>query len=471
MFNITVVGRPNVGKSTLFNVLSGKNIALTAEIAGLTRDRKETLAQFYDIKCLLVDTGGYDTSLDDMSQKIWKQAQLAINSSDCIIFIVDAKAGVSPSDKIIADYLRLSAKPVILCINKIDTKEGRANASLFFELGFANICQVSAEHSIGLMDLYYLIKPYYEKFANSDRNSNINSEKPELSLAFVGKPNVGKSSIINRLLEEERLIVSDIAGTTRDSIYLDLYYNNKKIKVVDTAGLRRRSNVSQAIEKMANSDSIRAINFATVVALIISAEDGLTKQDLIIAKRVVDEGRGLIIIVNKIDLIKNKKTFLNHIVEEIEYNFFQIKQPYVLAISALQDKDILSIMASVLELYEKWQFKIGTSLLNKWLAISIEKNQPPTVKGKRLKIKYASQIKERPATINLWSNFKEEFPESYLRYLRNEFYEAFNLWGSTVRFAIQKSDNPYKDKPRLNKREQQVKKNAIKRRYYRSSSK
>ncbi len=462
MFKIAVVGRPNVGKSTLFNFLSGKNIALTDPTPGLTRDRKETIASLFDMRFLLVDTGGYDDLEDIINKKIWEQALIAIEKSDLIIFMLDGKAGVSPVDDYLAEVLRKISKPIILCVNKIDTREAKQNLSLFHSLGFNDVCPISAAHNQGIADLYEFLKPHYEEYLKTNPEEELD-EKPELSLAFVGKPNAGKSTIINNLLNEERVITSNIAGTTRDSIYLDLFYQNKKIKLIDTAGLRRRSNVEAGVEKMANLDSIRTINFATVVALVISAEEGLTKQDLVLAKHIVEEGRGLIIVVNKIDLIKNKKSFINHISQTIEDNFFQIKQPYVLGISALKDFDVTVIIDAVLDLYEKWQFKINTSTLNKWLAGVVDKNQPPTVKAKRLKIKYASQIKSRPVTINIWTNLKEEFPDSYLRYLQNAFYKSFDLWGSTIRFNLQKSDNPYADRPRLNRREVQVQENRKKR--------
>jgi GTP-binding protein len=315
---------------------------------------------------------------------------------------------------------------------------------------------------MGIADLHTALKPFYEEYLSKNPQEE-QQEKPELSLAFVGKPNAGKSTIVNNLLGENRVITSNIAGTTRDSIYIDLMYDDKKIKLVDTAGLRRRSNVEGFVEKMSNQDSLRSVNFATVVALVISAEEGLSKQDLILAKHIVEEGRGLIIIVNKIDLIKNKKSFLDEIIYTIEDNFFQIKKPYVLGISALKDSDITDIIEATLELYEKWQFKINTSALNRWLGKTLEKNQPPMVKSKRLKVKFASQVKSRPPTINIWANLDKDFPEMYLRYLQNEFYKTFDLWGTTIRFNIQKSDNPYKDKPRLNKREVKVIENHKKR--------
>ncbi|MCL2566600.1 MAG: ribosome biogenesis GTPase Der [Alphaproteobacteria bacterium] len=455
MFKIAIIGRPNVGKSTLFNFLSGKNIALTSDISGLSRDRKENLASLYDMKFILSDTGGYDDAADIINQKIWEQANIAIGNADVVLFILDGKAGLSPIDKYLADVLRKSHKPIILCVNKIDTRDAKQNLSLFEELGFSNICAISAAHSIGIADLYAAIKPFYDEYIRTNPLEEI-SEKPELMLAFVGKPNAGKSTIINNLLGENRVITSSIAGTTRDSIYLDLFYDDKKIKLVDTAGLRRKSNVDSFVERMANMDSLQAINFATVAALVISAEEGLSKQDLTLAKHIVEEGRGLIIVVNKIDLIKNKKAFLNEIALSIEDNFFQIKRPIVLGISALKDANISAIIEASLELYEKWQFKINTSALNRWLGKALERNQPPMVKSRRLKIKFASMIKSRPPTINIWANMDKEFPDSYLRYLQNELYKSFDLWGTTVRFNIQKSENPYKDKPRLNKREEKV---------------
>ncbi|MFL1780900.1 Ribosome biogenesis GTPase Der [Candidatus Hepatincolaceae symbiont of Richtersius coronifer] len=445
MFKIAIVGRPNVGKSTLFNFLTGKETALTDPTPGLTRDRKEGLASIYDINFLFIDTGGYEESEDIINKKIWDQAQIAIAQANCVLFLLDGKAGLSPMDFFLSDFIRKSNKPAIICVNKLDTKEAKANLSLFHELGGENIIPISAAHRMGLNELYYSIKPYYEDYKLTNAVDEV-SLKPEMMLAFVGKPNVGKSTIVNTLLNEERLITNNEAGTTRDSIYIDMYYKDKKIKLVDTAGLRRRSKVDPGIEKMANSDSITAINFANVVALIISAEEGLTKQDLVLAKHIVEEGRALIIVINKIDLVKNKKAFLSEVGEQIEMAFFQIKQPYVIGLSALMDKNINTILEDALDLYKKWQFKIPTSKLNFWIQDVLEQTQPPSIDGRSLKIKYVSQVKSRPPTINLWSNQKEKFPMSYLRYIQNELYKAFDLWGCTIRFNIQKSENPYEGK-------------------------
>lgn len=443
LFKVVIIGRPNVGKSTLFNFLSGRNLALTSAVAGLTRDRKENTAELYDIKFNLVDTGGYDVQEKGINTLIWQQSQEAIKQADVILFVLDGNAGLSPIDTYLANLLRIEAKPTILVVNKVDTRESKKHLSTFHELGFNDICYVSAVHGLGMRDLYDILKKHYKAYQKIHSKLDTNIAKPDLMLSFVGKPNVGKSTLINTLLQEDRLVASNIAGTTRDSIYLDLHYNNQFIKLVDTAGLRRRSKVHIGIEKLANSDSMKAINFSTVVALVISAEDGLTKQDLTLAQHIVKEGRGLIIVINKIDLIKNKKAFINEVTKTIEDNFFQIKEPYIIGISALKDKDINIILNTALELYTKWQFTISTAKLNVWLRDTIATKQPPSIKGKRLKIKYATQTKERPPTISLWSNFAKEFPQSYLRYLQNEFYKTFNLWGCTLRFVVKKSDNPY----------------------------
>ena len=439
MFKVAIVGRPNVGKSTLFNFLIGRNVALTSHYAGLTRDRKESTASLYDIKFNLIDTGGYDVQEGDINSLIWEQSQIAIEQADCILFVVDGKSGISPIDAYLGNLLRKTSKPVILVVNKIDTSESKKNINHFYELGYEDICYVSATHSTGMQSLYEFLKPCVKK-ANK---SEVILEKPSLTISFVGKPNVGKSTLINTLLKEDRLLTSNMAGTTRDSIYLDFQYKDKNIKIVDTAGLRRRSKVSMTVEKLANSDSIRTINFSTVVALVISAEEGLTKQDLTLAQNIVNEGRGLMVIINKIDTVANKTKFIKQISETIEENFFQIKSPYIIAISALKDKDLTLILDKAFELYQKWQFVINTGKLNAWLQEVIIKNSPPMVKSKRLKVKYATQTKQRPPTISIWSNFSAEFPKSYLRYLQNDFYKSFDLWGCTLRFVVKKSDNPY----------------------------
>jgi GTP-binding protein len=461
MLKVALIGRPNVGKSTLFNLLSGKKIALVDPTPGLTRDRKESKAKLFDINFKLLDTGGYDEQDNIINQKIWEQAQKGIDDSDLILFMVDAEFGLSPIDLYLAIQLRKQNKSVILCVNKIDFGIAKKNLSLFYELGFEDIIPISAMHSNGMAELYHAILPYYQAHEN-DEELEVDV-KPDLQISFVGKPNVGKSSIINNLLKEDRVIISPIPGTTRDSIYLDFNYKDNKIKLVDTAGLRRRARVEEKIEKISNSDSISAITFSHVVVLVISAEDGLTKQDLNLASMIVNEGRGLMVVVNKIDLVKQKAKYLKEIELDIEEKFFQIKKPYVVGVSAMADKDLSKILEKALELYEKWQFKITTSKLNTWLAEVVAKNEPPSIKGRRVKLKYASQIKVRPATINIWSNFKEEFPTSYLRYIQNELYKDYNLWGSTLRLEIQASENPYKDKPRVNRREKQVMENRAKR--------
>lgn len=462
MFKVCLVGRPNVGKSTLFNFLIGKKIAIVDSNPGVTRDRKEFKASLFDIDMNLIDTGGYDDISDTMNEKIWQQSKQAISSANCILFVVDGKFGISPIDKELAIFLRETNIPVIVCISKSDTSEAKKNQSLFYELGFEDIVNVSAVHGIGMADLYHYVKPYYDDFILSNTSTK-DDDKPQLSITFVGKPNVGKSTIINTLLNEDRLITNDAAGTTRDSIYLDFIYNNQKIKLVDTAGLRKRSSVDTKLEKMSNSDTITSINFATVAILIISAEEGLTKQDLIIAKHIVEEGRGLIIVVNKIDLIEKPKTFLNDVKYKIEQAFFQVKKPYIIGISALKDKNINAIIDAVLELYKKWQFVINTSKLNRWLELIKKENYPPSINGRKLKVKFANQVKTRPPTINIWSNYDKEFPDSYLRYIQNEFIKSFDLWGCTVRFNIKKSENPYQDKPRKTNREKQVKQNKERR--------
>ena len=441
MFKLAVIGRPNVGKSTLFNFLIGKNIALTSPVPGLTRDRKEAIGSLFDLSFSLFDTGGYDDLSEDMNYKIWEQALKSIEEADCILFVVDGHAGLSPVDEYLASILRKINKPVVLCVNKIDTKQSRSNLPVFYEMGFKSVVNISSAHGLGMEELYDAIKQHYIK---TDDVLSPLSGKPELMISFVGKPNVGKSTLINNILNEERLIASEIAGTTRDAIYLDFLYNDKKVKIVDTAGLRKVERGT--VEKLINYDSIHAIDFSNVVVLVISAEDGLTKQDLTIAKYVVDQGRGLMVVVNKIDLVKDKKAFLKSISHSIEDAFFQIKKPYILSVSALKDNDLRVILDTAFELYGKWQIEIKTSLLNAWLKEVLLRNQPPTVKGRRVKIKYISSVKTRPPTINIWSNFDTNFPTSYLRFLQNELYEDFNLWGCTIRLNIHKSDNPYESK-------------------------
>lgn len=441
MLKVAVIGRPNVGKSTLFNALVGKNIAIVKDVAGVTRDRKYANANLFDIYFTIIDTAGFEINNKDLNVEMVEQSVLAIDEADIVLFMVDARDGLLELDKDLAHLIRTSNKPCAVLLNKTDTFKAKENLYSFYELGFNTNINISATHRIGLEEVYNFI-------VEQANNMNIDISKPEdnkpdLMLAFVGRPNVGKSSIINKLLGSNQLITSNIAGTTRDSIYINLNYKDKLVKLVDTAGLRKKGKVEKDLEKFSNSETITAINFANVVVVVLSAEEPLSKQDLTIAHHVHNEGRGLLFVVNKIDKIENKALFIKQIEQGIIDSFYQIKKPYVITTSALTEENLTKILDSAIDVYHKWQFSISTSRLNTWLQSALDKTQPPTVNGRRIKIKYATQTKHRPPTISLWVNMAQKFPDSYLRYLQNEFFKSFNLWGCSIRFELKQSNNPY----------------------------
>lgn len=452
MFKVAIIGRPNVGKSTLFNLLSKKKLALTSDTPGLTRDRKEYHVSLYDIDFVLIDTGGYETSkqVNIINQAIWQQAQEAIESAHCILFLVDSSQELTTVDRELTQILRCFSKPIILCLNKSDVKLSKIYQASFYELGLDDICITSFVHKVGLLDLYSSIKVHYVEYLKN-HNSAIQEQSVaevdkshKMTLLFAGKPNVGKSTLVNNLLHEERLIATDVPGTTRDAIYLDFQYKDYALQLVDTAGLRRRTKVLDDVEKLANKSTIQGIILANIVVLMIACENGLTKQDLILAQQIIKEGRGLIIVVNKIDQVDNKTKYLQAISDKIEQEINEIKKPYVIGVSALLDPDLSIILDTAIELYQKWQMHYNTSMLNKWLASTISRVSLPLVNGRRLKIKYITQIKTRPITIQLWSNCdKKSFPRNYLIYLHSQFCRYFNQYGNTIRWQIHKSDNPY----------------------------
>lgn len=444
---VAIIGRPNVGKSTLFNRLAGRKLAIVHDKPGVTRDRKETEAKLQDLDLLIIDTAGYEYSNEDnLERRMWEQTKKAIDIADVCLFLYDARDGLQPYDEHFADILRKSHKPVVLLANKCEGKFQEDSRFEAYKLGLGEPIPFSAEHGLGMLDLYDALKKHYkEEEQTEDIDEEYSKEKP-IQLAIVGRPNVGKSTLVNALLQDDRMLTGPEAGVTRDSISLDWEWKGRKIKLVDTAGLRRHSRVSDSLEKMSAASSKHAAFMAQVVVLVLDADAVLDKQDLTIASKVLDEGRALIIAVNKWD-IANRKEAIDKLNYKLKTSLTQAEGIPTVTISALKNEGLDKLMSAVLKVYERWNLRVPTAPLNKWFADMIEAYPPPLGKNKRrIKLRYITQIKSRPPSFVIFSSNPEGLPDSYLRYLTNNLRDTFNMGGIPLRISVRKTDNPYADK-------------------------
>ena len=444
---VAIIGRPNVGKSTLFNRLAGRKLAIVHDKPGVTRDRKETEVKLQDLDLLIIDTAGYEYSNEDnLERRMWEQTKKAIDIADVCLFLYDARDGLQPYDEHFADILRKSHKPVVLLANKCEGKFQEDSRFEAYKLGLGEPIPFSAEHGLGMLDLYDALKKHYkEEEQAEDIDEEYSKEKP-IQLAIVGRPNVGKSTLVNALLQDDRMLTGPEAGVTRDSISLDWEWKGRKIKLVDTAGLRRHSRVSDSLEKMSAASSKHAAFMAQVVVLVLDADAVLDKQDLTIASKVLDEGRALIIAVNKWD-IANRKEAIDKLNYKLKTSLTQAEGIPTVTISALKNEGLDKLMSAVLKVYERWNLRVPTAPLNKWFADMIEAYPPPLGKNKRrIKLRYITQIKSRPPSFVIFSSNPEGLPDSYLRYLTNNLRDTFNMGGIPLRISVRKTDNPYADK-------------------------
>src|SRR3989338_6160865 len=432
---ISIVGRPNVGKSTLFNRLVGRRMALVHPMPGMTRDCKEAQGFLYDLSFRLYDTAGLADPKETTLSDLMRQKTLeAVKKSQVVLFLIDAKAGLTPYDRELAQTLRVSKVPVIVVANKCENiKNETAAIAETVQLGLGETICISAEHGQGLGDLYDALTAYIEpgeekKKSKKDKNEDIQEDLEEsdeqavkrpMKLAIVGRPNVGKSTLINALLKEERLLVADMPGVTRDSVTVSWSYNDKAIDLVDTAGLRKKARIDDSAEKLATMDTFRAIQYADVVVLVLDATQNFDKQDLIIASHVIKEGRALIIALNKWDKVYKKPEVQKEFERVLSIQLTQVKGIKWISTCALRSKNLDTLMESVLEVYETWNKRISTAKLNKWLEHATVRHPPPAVEGRRLRLKYMTQIKSRPPTFALFCTHQSQLPESYVRYLSN----------------------------------------------------
>lgn len=452
MFRVAIIGRPNVGKSTLFNKLVGKHYALTDDLPGVTRDRKEAFGNLGPLNFVVIDTAGLENKItdDSLNKRMVEQTELAIGDADCCLFVVDGKSGIENDDLHFANWLRKSGKPTILIANKCENYDGDAFTKEFYKLGFGKPIAISAEHKIGFMDLYEelnkLIEKYQETFAEINEDNNSGEKNYDLQIAVIGRPNAGKSSFLNHILKSQRLITGPEAGITRDAIAIDHDYKNHRIRFIDTAGIRKKTNITQKLEKLSTLDSYRAIRFAQVIILLIDANMVLDHQDVALAGQVLKEGRVLLFGINKIDSVKiDKETFMRQVRTQIQNLFPEISGAPILGVSALTGYNIDKILDMALASYQQFQMKITTSKLNEWLEYARTQHSPKLHKGKPVKLKFVSQIKNRPPTFAVFTNHPQVLTGDYQRYLVNSLRQFFSINLSPIRLYLRKSENPYAD--------------------------
>jgi len=440
---VAIVGRPNVGKSTLFNRLVGKRLALVDDRPGVTRDRREGEASLLGLDFRVIDTAGFeDEDPQTLPGRMRAQTEAAVREADAALFLVDARDGLTPLDEEIGRWLRAESTPVIVVANKA---EGRAAESGIFEafrLGLGEPVALSAEHGEGLADLFEALRPHVEHEHFEDEGEEGERHEP-LKLAVVGRPNAGKSTLVNRMIGEERMITGPEAGITRDSISLDWQWDGRPVRLVDTAGLRKRAKVEDKLERLSAADTKRAIDFSEVVVLLLDATRGLEAQDLRIAAQVIEEGRGLIIAVNKWDVAEKASALFNGIKAALDEGLAQLRDVPLLTVSARTGKGIDTILKVAFELREAWGRRVPTGELNRWFEAAIEANPPPAPKGKRIKLRYITQVGTRPPTFVIFGNRTDLLPESYRRYLVNGLRRELNFGAVPVRLTMRGSSNPF----------------------------
>jgi GTP-binding protein len=442
---VTIVGRPNVGKSTLFNRLVGKRLALVDDRPGVTRDRREGEARLGDLSFRIVDTAGLEEAGEEsLIGRMRAQTEAAIADADVILFVIDARVGILPADRPFAEMVRRSGKPVILIANKAEGGAGMAGAYESFSLGLGEPVPLSAEHGEGMADLFEALEPYVAApDAEEDEEGAEEDPNKPLQVAIVGRPNAGKSTLVNRMLGEERLLTGPEAGITRDAISLDWRWRGRPIKLFDTAGLRKRARIEDKLEKLSVADALRAVRFAEVVVVLLDATIPFEKQDLSIVDVVEQEGRALVIGLNKWDLVADQPGLLKELKEKASRLLPQVKGAPVVPLSGLAGTGIDPLMRAVTETYAVWNRRIPTARLNEWLADAVAANPPPAVSGRRIKIRYITQAKARPPHFAIFGNQLDALPKSYTRYLVNGIRETFELPGVPIRMSLRMGQNPY----------------------------
>lgn len=437
---VAIVGRPNVGKSTLFNRLAGKKLAIVDDQPGVTRDRRFGVGRLGDLDLELIDTAGFEDVTDEsLESRMRAQTELAVDEADVALFVIDAREGVTPADEIFADVLRRKGKPVVLAANKSESKASESGVLEAFGLGLGEPVPISAEHGEGMADLYAAVAALAP---DEDEEEDDLSEKP-INIAIVGRPNAGKSTLVNAIIGEDRLLTGPEAGITRDAIPVDWDWDGRAVRLVDTAGLRRKAKVQERLEKLSTHDSIRAITYAEVVILVMDATHPLEIQDLQIADLVEREGRALVFVLAKWDLIEDSHARLTELQEEVTRLLPQVRGSPMVALSAETGRGLDRLMPAVLKAHGDWSTKVKTRDLNDWLKMAVERHPPPAVGGRRVKPKYMAQTKARPPTFVLFASRADQLPDHYKRYLVNSLRESFDLPGVPIRLTVRSNKNPY----------------------------
>ncbi|QIK79210.1 ribosome biogenesis GTPase Der [Sphingomonas piscis] len=440
---VAIVGRPNVGKSTLFNRLVGKKLALVDDRPGVTRDRREGDASLLGLEFRIVDTAGFeDEDPASLPGRMRRQTEAAVREADVALFLIDAREGLTPLDEEIARWLRVEDTPVIVAANKAEGKAGESGRMEAFALGLGEPLAISAEHGEGVVDLFEALRPFVEREESDEEEEEDRPDGP-LKLAIVGRPNAGKSTLVNRLLGEERMITGPEAGITRDSISLDWEWQGRPVRLVDTAGLRKRAKIEDKLEKLSVADTLRTIDFAEVVVLLLDATRGLEVQDLKIADAVIEQGRVLVIALNKWDVAEHASSLFNGVKAALEEGLSQLKGVPVLTVSAKTGKGTDTILQVAFELREQWSRRVSTGELNRWFERAIDANPPPAPGGRRIKLRYITQVKTRPPSFVIFGNRVDEIPESYRRYLLNALRRDLELGPVPLRLTLRGSRNPF----------------------------
>ncbi len=462
MLTLAILGRPNVGKSTLFNRLTGTQFALVDDMPGVTRDRREGKGNIGPLTFTLFDTAGLEQApKGSLSQRMSAQSEHALREVDVALLVIDGRTGITPDDRHFANLIRKSGKPVVLVVNKCEGGKAKETLGEAYALGLGEPIAISAAHGEGLSELYEALAPFarftgeetQEKRSRGrikrDQQKEDELLAPEditLQVAIVGRPNAGKSTLFNRLLGYERTLTGPEAGITRDAIAVDLNYEGRALKLVDTAGMRRRSNVTGKVEKLAAQDSRRAIQYAHVIILMLDAVGALEKQDLTLCDHIEKEGRALVVAINKWDLVKDKQQYLKDLHDRLKDVMPQVTGVIVQPISAESGQHVDKLMGAVFRVYEIWNKRISTGKLNQWLEEALVRHSPPIMNSRRIKIRYMTQIKTRPPTFAMFASKADKLPESYIRYLIGSLRDVFDMPGIPIRILLKSNKNPYVEK-------------------------
>lgn len=450
---VVIIGRPNVGKSTLFNRLVGRKLALVDDTPGVTRDRREGDATLFDLRFRIVDTAGLEEAeAESLAGRMRAQTHAALENADIALMVVDARAGITPLDRHFSKWLREQDTPVVLVANKAEGRAAEAGLMESYELGLGDPVPISAEHGEGMADLFEALYPHLDPLLpKEDEELPEEDEEAEaarlaaapLKLAIVGRPNAGKSTLINHLLGEDRLVTGPEAGITRDSIAIDWEWQGRAVRLIDTAGIRRRAKVQEKLEKLSVADTKRAIDFAEVVVLLLDATLGLEAQDLRIADMVLQEGRAFLVALNKWDVAEDQSRLFQGVRKALDEGLAQIKGVPLLAVSGLTGKGLDTLLKAAFEARDAWSRRVPTSQLNRWFESAIERNPPPAPGGKRIKLRYITQAQTRPPSFVVFGNRLEELPESYRRYLVNTLRNELGFEGVPIRLTLRGAKNPY----------------------------